>query len=132
MLFNIKLFNLSPHVIVRWVSVKEARQHGQVFQEAEKMNASELLREKREEILRIAARRGAHNVRLFGSVARGQNDSESDVDFLVDMEPGRSLLDLGGLWSDLNDLLGMRVDVVTEKGLRKRIRERVLKEAIPL
>ena len=96
------------------------------------MNTSELLREKREEILRIAARRGVHNVRLFGSVARGQNDSESDVDFLVDMEPGRSLLDLGGLWSDLNDLLGMRVDVVTEKGLRKRIRERVLKGAIPL
>jgi uncharacterized protein len=96
------------------------------------MNTSELLREKREEILRIAARRGAHNVRLFGSVARGQNDSESDVDFLVDMEPGRSLLDLGGLWSDLNDLLGMKVDVVTEKGLRKRIRERVLKEAVPL
>jgi uncharacterized protein len=96
------------------------------------MNTSELLREKREEILRIAARRGAHNVRLFGSVARGQNDSESDVDILVDMEPGRSLLDLGGLWSDLNDLLGMRVDVVTEKGLRKRMRERVLKEAILL
>jgi predicted nucleotidyltransferase len=96
------------------------------------MNTSELLREKREEILRVAARRGAHNVRLFGSVARGQNDSESDVDILVDMEPGRSLLDLGGLWSDLNDLLGMKVDVVTEKGLRKRIRERVLKEAVPL
>jgi uncharacterized protein len=96
------------------------------------MNTTELLREKREEILRIAARRGACNVRVFGSVARGQNDSESDVDILVDMEPGRSLLDLGGLWSDLNDLLGMKVDVVTEKGLRKRIRERVLKEAVPL
>ena len=69
----------------------------------------------------------------FSGQWRGDNnDSESDVDFLVDMEPGRSLLDLGGLWSDLNDLLGMRVDVVTEKGLRKRIRERVLKGAIPL
>ncbi|HTY22551.1 MAG TPA: nucleotidyltransferase family protein [Desulfomonilaceae bacterium] len=96
------------------------------------MNISALVKEKREEILRIAARRGARNLRLFGSVVRGQADAESDVDILVDMEPGRSLLDLGGLWSDLNDLLGVKVDVVTEKGLRKRIRERVMKEAVPL
>jgi len=96
------------------------------------VNISALVKEKREEILRIAARRGARNLRLFGSVVRGQADAESDVDILVDMEPGRSLLDLGGLWSDLNDLLGVKVDVVTEKGLRKRIRERVMKEAVPL
>jgi uncharacterized protein len=82
--------------------------------------------------LRIAARRRVYNVRLFGTVVRGQDDSESDIDILVDIEPGRSLLDLEGLWSDLNNLLGMKVDVVTEKGLRKRIRERVLKEAVPL
>ena len=92
----------------------------------------EVLKAKRAEILRIAARHGARNVRLFGSVARGEADAESDVDVLVDMEPGRSLLDMGGLLMDLQDLLGCRVDVVSERGLRERIRERVLQEAIPL
>ncbi len=71
-------------------------------------------------------------MRIFGSVARGEADSESDIDFLVNMEPGRSLLDLCGLLIDLEELLGRKVDVVTEKGLRDRIRERVLKEAIAL
>ncbi len=71
-------------------------------------------------------------MRIFGSVARGESDSESDIDFLVNMEPGRSLLDLCGLLIDLEELLGRKVDVVTEKGLRDRIRERVLKEAIAL
>jgi predicted nucleotidyltransferase len=65
-------------------------------------------------------------------VARGDADEHSDLDFLVDMETGRSLFDLGGLLTDLEDLLGYPVDVVTEKGLRDRIRERVLQEAIPL
>ena len=92
----------------------------------------EVLKAKREEILRIAARHGARNVRLFGSVARGEADAKSDVDVLVDMEPGRSLLDMGGLLMDLQDLLGCRVDVVSERGLRERIRGRVLQEAIPL
>jgi hypothetical protein len=92
----------------------------------------ELLKAKREEILRIAARHGARNVRLFGSVARGEADTESDVDVLVDMEPGRSLLDMGGLLMDLQELLGCRVDVVSERGLRERIRQRVLKEAVAL
>lgn len=92
----------------------------------------EVLKVKREEILRLAARHGARNVRVFGSVARGEADAESDVDVLVDMEPGRSLLDMGGLLMDLQDLLGCRVDVVSERGLRERIRERVLQEAIPL
>ena len=68
----------------------------------------------------------------FGFVARGEADSKSDIDLLVDMEPGRSLFDLGGLLMDLQELLGHDVDVVTERGLRERIRERVLKEAIPL
>lgn len=81
---------------------------------------------------RGAARRGAYNVRIFGSVARGEADERSDVDFLVELEPGRSLLDLGGLLMDLQQLLGHPVDVVTERGLRERIRERVLEEAIPL
>ena len=96
------------------------------------MTINELLESKREEILQIAAKRGARNVRVFGSAARGQADEASDIDILVDLEPGRSLLDLGGLWSELNELLGRNVDVVTEKGLRERIRDRVLKEAVPL
>ena len=79
--------------------------------------------------MRIAQRHGAFNIRVFGSVARGDSDEKSDVDFLVDMESGRSLLDLGGLLFDLQDLLGIPVDVVTEKGLRPRIRERILHEA---
>jgi len=90
------------------------------------------LRARREEILGVAARRGARNLRVFGSVARGEDDPASDVDFLVEMEPGRSLLDLGGLWADLHQLLGVNVDLVTANGLRERIRERVLQEAVPL
>ncbi|HAT46006.1 MAG TPA: nucleotidyltransferase [Ktedonobacter sp.] len=96
------------------------------------MSLDELLQTKREDILRTANRYGAFNVRVFGSVARGEADSESDIDLLVDMEAGRSLLDLSGLLIDLEDLLGCNVDVVTERGLRDRIRERVLKEAVAL
>ncbi len=96
------------------------------------MSTKEILETKREEILRLAARHGAKRVRVFGSVARGDAGPESDVDFLVDLEPGRSLFDLGGLLMDLQDLLGRKVDVVTEKGLHKFIRDRVLKEAVPL
>jgi len=69
---------------------------------------------------------------VFGSVARGEADGESDIDFLVDMEPGRSVLDLGGLLMDFQELLGRSVDVVTENGLKGRIRERVLREALPV
>lgn len=96
------------------------------------MNIEERLQETREEILAIAAKYGAYNVRIFGSVARGEADAESDVDFLVEMEAERSLFDLGGLLMELQDLLGCQVDIVTEKGLRKKIRERVLSEAMPL
>jgi uncharacterized protein len=96
------------------------------------MNFSELLKDKREAILEVAAKHGARNVRVFGSVARGEADEQSDIDFLVDMEPGRSLLDLGGLLVDLQDLLGQNVDVVTERGLKPRIRESVLHEAVAL
>ena len=96
------------------------------------MLTDELLRNKREEILRLAARRGARNVRVFGSAASGQAGPDSDVDFLVELEPGRSLFDLGGLLMDLQDLLGRPVDVVTEKGLHWYIRDRILKEAVPL
>ncbi|MHB9072978.1 MAG: nucleotidyltransferase family protein [Desulfobaccales bacterium] len=96
------------------------------------MGLSELLREKREEILATAAKHGAYNVRIFGSVARGEAGPESDVDVLVELESDRSLLDLGGFLTDLEELIECRVDVVTEKGLRPRIRDRVLLEAVPL
>ena len=96
------------------------------------MNALERLRDKRDEIIQLAKTHGAHNVRVFGSVARGQATPRSDVDFLVDLEPGRNLLDLGGLLMDLQALLGRSVDVVTEKGLRPRIRGRILTEAASL
>ena len=96
------------------------------------MELRELLQGKREEILHVAARHGAANVRVFGSVARGSATDASDIDILVDLEPGRSLFDLGAFLEDLKVLLGHPVDVVTEKGLRARIRDRVLQEAIPL
>ena len=96
------------------------------------MTPAELVKEKREEIMRMAASHGARNVRVFGSVARGEADEGSDIDLLVEMEPGRSLFDLGGLQWDLEALLGRRVDVVTEKGLKSRIRARVFGEAVPV
>ena len=90
------------------------------------------LRKQREKILAIAAQHGARKIRVFGSVARGEADARSDVDFLVDLDPDRNLLDLGGLLMDLRDLLGRPVDVVTQRSLRQRIRRRVIKEAVPL
>ena len=90
------------------------------------------LRQKRAQVLEIATRYGAYNIRVFGSVARGDADEQSDIDILVSLEPGRSLMDLGGLLYDLRSLIGVDVDVVTENGLRPRIREQVLHEAIPL
>jgi predicted nucleotidyltransferase len=96
------------------------------------MEIDDLLKSKREEILKVALQRGAKNVRIFGSVVRGETTSDSDIDFLVDLEPGRSLFDLGGLWMDLQDLLGRDVDVVTENALHWYIRDRVLAEAKPL
>lgn len=85
------------------------------------MNINELVKAHRDEILQIASQYGAYNVRIFGSVAREEADADSDVDFLVEMKPGRSLFDLGGLLMDLQDLLDCKVDIVTEKGLRQRI-----------
>ncbi|MEI7745668.1 MAG: nucleotidyltransferase family protein [Chloroflexota bacterium] len=96
------------------------------------MTTVQLVRSRRVELLRIAARHGARDVRVFGSVARGDSDDASDIDFLVEMEPGRSLLDLGGLQADLESLLGLHVDVVTVGGLKARIRSDVLAEAVPL
>ncbi len=96
------------------------------------MGISEILSGKRDEVLRIARRHGARNVRVFGSVAEGRADENSDVDLLVDLEPDRSLFDLGGLLMDLQDLLGRQVDVVTEQGLHWYIRDRIVREAKPL
>jgi len=98
----------------------------------ESMSLEELRVSKREEILRLATKRGIRNVRIFGSVARGESDSQSDIDFLVDLDPGRSLLDLGGLQRDLQKLLGTKVDVVSSRGMRERVRQRVLRDAVPL
>jgi len=88
--------------------------------------------ERRDEIPGLAERYRASEVRVFGSVARGENTSHSDVDFLIKPRQGCSLFDLGGLLEDLQDLLGCRVDLVTEDGLKPRLRERVLREAVPL
>ncbi|MFH1777326.1 MAG: nucleotidyltransferase family protein [Candidatus Omnitrophota bacterium] len=90
------------------------------------------LKENKDKIYAIASKYGAKHIRVFGSVATGESDPDSDIDFLVDLSPGRSLFDLGGLLMDLHNFLGCEVDVVTETGLRDRIRKRVLKEAIPL
>ena len=96
------------------------------------MDTRTMLQVRRNDILSVAARYGARNVRVFGSVARGDARPDSDVDILVDMEPGRSPFDLGGLLSELQTLLDVDVDVVTEKGLRPRIRAQVMREAVPL
>ena len=96
------------------------------------MDTQQLLKTRRKEILDLAARCGAFTVRVFGSVARGTDDSKSDIDLLVDLAPDRSLLDLGNFLYEVRALLGREVDVVTEKGLRRRIREQVLAEAVEL
>ena len=96
------------------------------------MKPEALLREKREVILRLAARHGARNVRVFGSVARGEADAQSDIDLLVEFEPDRSLLDHAALWLELQELLGCKVDVVSEAGVKARMRDRVLREALPV
>lgn len=90
------------------------------------------LNKNRDAILRIAAKHGARDVRVFGSVARGMASETSDLDLLVVMEPGRSLLDLVALNQDLEDVLGRPVDVVTEGGLSPYLRDRILAEAIAL
>lgn len=90
------------------------------------------LRKRRTAILRIAERHGARSVRVFGSVARGESDTGSDIDLLVKMKPGSSLLDQAAMLLELSDFLGRDVDVVTEEGLRDRIRARVSRDAISL
>ena len=96
------------------------------------MTIDRLLAEKREEILRLAASRGARNVRVFGSVVRGEATEESDIDLLVEVESGRSLLDVVGLWLDLQELLDRKVDLLTDAGVNRHLRERIMSEARPL
>lgn len=90
------------------------------------------LRSQRDAILGIARRHGVVDIRIFGSVARGDTDSDSDVDLLVELEPGRNLFDLGGFLMDLRDYFGGPVDVVTPAALQERVRTRVMHEAVPL
>lgn len=97
------------------------------------MTLLETLQEKREQVLEVAAKHGAFNVRVFGSVVRGEDTPDSDIDFLIDYDPEKVTPWFpGGLLMDLQDLLGRRVDVLTEKGMSPLIRERVLAEAKPL
>lgn len=92
----------------------------------------DMLDNHRDAIQQAAERYGATNLRVFGSVARGEAEANSDFDILVDLEPGRSLFDLGGLLMELREILARDVDVVTEQGLRQRIREHVINEAVAL
>ncbi|MFH1717779.1 MAG: nucleotidyltransferase family protein [Planctomycetota bacterium] len=95
-------------------------------------NLIETVLDKKDQVVALAARHGASNVRVFGSVANGTANQDSDIDFLVDLEQGRSLFDLGGLLMDLQELFGRKVDVVTENGLHWYIKDRVLREARPI
>lgn len=97
------------------------------------MSLKSLLKDKRTEILEIAAKHGAFNVRVFGSLATGKERDNSDIDFLIDYNPEKVTSWFpGGLLMDLQDLLGCKVDIVTEDGISHLIRDRVLKEAKPL
>ena len=96
------------------------------------MNHQQIIKEKRLEILNIANNHGASNIRIFGSVARGEANSSSDIDFLMDMESGKHLLDRIALIQDLEDLLGCKVDVAKPENLHESIKEKVLQEAISL
>jgi predicted nucleotidyltransferase len=96
------------------------------------MSIKKVLVEKREEILNIASHYGATNIRIFGSVARGMDTESSDVDILVKFDKNRSLLDHAALINEMEDLLGRKVDIVTESGLKDRHKERILSEAEPL
>jgi len=96
------------------------------------MTVKELIFSRRSEIRRIAERHGASNVRLFGSVARGNETAHSDIDLLIDVTSRTSAWFPTGLIADLEEVLGRKVEIVTERGLNKELREKVLEEAVPL
>jgi len=99
---------------------------------AKGLGIDDIIGDKREAILELAARYGASQVRVFGSVARGEARPDSDVDFLVSFPPDRSIFDLVGLWLDLTDLLGREVDLSTDTSLKPYVRPHALRDAIPL
>lgn len=96
------------------------------------VDAASALRQHRRTILDIARKHGARNVRVFGSVARGTSGPESDLDLLIDLDPGRSLLDVIAIEQDIEDALGVKVQVATEGGLKPRVRDIILSEAVPV
>ena len=96
------------------------------------MSLYDLLKTNRNEILKIAEKHGAYNIRIFGSVVRGTDDEKSDIDFLVDFGKNISSWFPAGLIIDLENLLKVKVEIATEKGLKQRIRDKILKEARPL
>jgi uncharacterized protein len=96
------------------------------------MTIEELRRSNKEQILHLAASYGVHNVRIFGSLARGESSPSSDIDFLVDLDPDRTLMDLGGLLTGLQEILHVPVDIATERMLRPKVRDRALREAVLL
>lgn len=96
------------------------------------MTLDELRSTKRPLITAIAAKFGAKNIRIFGSTARGDARADSDVDFLITMEPGRTYLDFVGFWQELEELLGRKIDVVSENGVSPYLRNEILREAVPL
>jgi uncharacterized protein len=112
--------------------IKLSLQNMQQYSEPKESKVFPRLKEKRQEILRIAQAHGATNIRVFGSVARGEEGPESDLDLLVEMKPESSLLDLVSLWQDLEDLLGYKVDVITEGGISPYLRDRIYAEAVLL
>lgn len=96
------------------------------------MTTADFLKAKRHDILQLAAQHGAHHVRVFGSVARGKAGPTSDIDLLVQMDQGRSLLDLIELSQELESVLQCKVDILTDEGLSPYLKERIHAEAIPL
>jgi hypothetical protein len=96
------------------------------------MNLDDVRKQWRADILRLAERHGARNVRVFGSVARGEETDASDLDLLVEMEPGRNYFDLVAFWQDLEETLGARVDVITDGGVSPYLSERIYGEAVQL
>ena len=100
--------------------------------DGEQMDELQAVRLKKQEILAVTRGHGLLNVRIFGSVARGDDTPQSDIDFIVDLEKGRTLLDIGGALVKLQELLDRKVDIVTERGLHWYLRDKILKEARPL
>ena len=96
------------------------------------MNTADLLRAKRDSIIQVAAQHGAHNLRVFGSVARGEAGPTSDIDLLVKMDQGRTLLDLIELSQELEAFLDRKVDILTDEGLSPYLEQRIHDEAVPL